>query len=85
MSTGLGHALGGFAPGQWLALIAMGVISQALGYVSINYALPAPLVSATLLGQPVITALVAIPLLGEGLSAVQILGGLVTLAGIFLR
>jgi drug/metabolite transporter (DMT)-like permease len=87
VSIALGHALAGFAPNQWWALVGMGLVSQALGYVGINYALgklPAPIVSATLLGQPVLTALLAIPLLNEGLSVIQVVGGLVTLAGIYL-
>jgi drug/metabolite transporter (DMT)-like permease len=87
VSVGLGHALAGFELRQWLALLAMGVISQALGYLGINYALgklPAPIVSATLLSQPVMTALLSIPLLDEGLSMAQVIGGLVTLIGIYM-
>jgi drug/metabolite transporter (DMT)-like permease len=34
--------------------------------------------------QPVLTALLAIPLLGEALSAFQIIGGLITLLGVFI-
>jgi drug/metabolite transporter (DMT)-like permease len=37
-----------------------------------------------MLGQPVVTALIAIPLLGESLHAAQIVGGLAVLAGIYL-
>jgi drug/metabolite transporter (DMT)-like permease len=46
--------------------------------------LPASLAAPTLLGQPVLTALLAIPLLGEGLGAAQVVGGVVVLAGIWL-
>ncbi len=34
--------------------------------------------------QPVLTALIAIPLLGEALSALQIIGGTLVLGGILL-
>jgi drug/metabolite transporter (DMT)-like permease len=87
ISLTLGHSLGGFTFRQWMALASMGVISQAVGYLAVNYALgklPAPIVSASLLGQPVVTAITSIPLLGEGLSLIQIVGGLATLAGIYL-
>ena len=39
---------------------------------------------ATLLGQPVITALLAIPILGENLAWIEVLGGFVVLGGIYL-
>ena len=38
----------------------------------------------SLLGQPVLTALFSIPLLNEGLSADQIVGGLLVLGGIYV-
>jgi drug/metabolite transporter (DMT)-like permease len=62
-------------------------VTQVAGWLSINYALghlPASLVSPTLLGQPVITAIAAVPLLGQLLSATQIVGGLTVLAGIYM-
>lgn len=82
-----GRALWGFSGGTWLALLAVGLISQAVGWLAINYALghmPASVVSVTLLAQPVLTALFAVPLLGEALAGRQLLGGAVALAGIYL-
>jgi drug/metabolite transporter (DMT)-like permease len=82
-----GHALWGFAPGTWLALIGLALVSQVAGWLAINYALghvSAAVVSPTLLAQPVLTALIAVPLLGEDLTPRQMLGGLVALAGIYL-
>ena len=82
-----GRALWGFSGGTWLALLAVGLISQAVGWLAINYALghmPASVVSVTLLAQPVLTALFAVPLLGEALAGQQLLGGAVALAGIYL-
>ena len=58
-----------------------------IGYFSVGYALghlPASIVSPTMITQPVITALIAIPLAGEFLLTGQWIGGLVTLFGIFL-
>ncbi len=82
-----GHALWGFPAGSWLALVGLALISQVAGWLAINYALghlPASVVSVTLLAQPVLTALFAVPLLGEALSGRQMLGGVVALTGIYL-
>jgi drug/metabolite transporter (DMT)-like permease len=82
-----GRSLWGFPVGSWLALVALALVSQAAGWLAINYALghmTASVVSVTLLAQPVLTALFAVPLLGEALGGRQILGGLVALSGIYL-
>jgi drug/metabolite transporter (DMT)-like permease len=81
------HALWGFSARDYLALLGLGLISQTLGWLAINYALghlPAAVVSPTLLGQPILTAILGVPLLGEALSGRQMLGGLIALAGIYL-
>jgi drug/metabolite transporter (DMT)-like permease len=83
----LGNPLLGYSNRSYLALIGLGVISQGLGWLAINYAqghLPATVVSPTLLGQPVLTGLIAGPLLGEFLEPLQIAGGLAVLAGVYL-
>ncbi|MBI3975725.1 MAG: EamA family transporter, partial [Armatimonadetes bacterium] len=59
----------------------------SLGYLAITYALghlPASLVAPTLLGQPVVTAALAGPLLGEVLSWGHAAGGAAVLAGVYL-
>jgi drug/metabolite transporter (DMT)-like permease len=64
----------------------MGLVSQLGGWLGINYALghlrAAP-VSVCLLAQVIVTALVAMPLLGEYLRANQVVGGILVLAGIY--
>lgn len=82
-----GSRLTGYSARSWLALIAMGLISQLLGWLAINYAighLRAAPVSVTLLGQVVVTALLSIPILGELPSTHQVVGGVVVLTGIYL-
>lgn len=84
--TVMGDPLTGYSVEQYMALAALGIISHVLGWLAINYALghlPAPVTSVALLLQPVITALVAVPLLGEGLSIYQVVGGLLVLLGIY--
>ncbi len=80
-----GLPLGGFSAATYGNLLALGLISHVMGWLSINYALGhlrASVTSVSLLGQPVITALISVPLLGEALSAAQIAGGALVLAGI---
>jgi drug/metabolite transporter (DMT)-like permease len=70
-----------------LAFFGLAMITQVIGYLSVGYALGhlrASLVAPTMVGQPVVTALLAIPLLGEHLAPVQWIGGAVVLTGIYL-
>jgi drug/metabolite transporter (DMT)-like permease len=87
ITLGLRMPLTGYPPKSYLAFLGAALVSQVGGYLSIGYALghlPASLVSPTLIGQPVVTALLAIPLLGETLRIEQWVGGLVVLLGIYL-
>lgn len=71
----------------WLKLLGLAWISHAAGQGLIAYALahlPAAFSSVGLLFQPVMAALFAWALLGESLSALQVAGGMVVLAGIML-
>jgi drug/metabolite transporter (DMT)-like permease len=84
---GMKMPLTGYPTQTYLAFLGAALVSQVGGYLSIGYALghlPASIVSPTLIGQPVVTALLAIPLLGETLRTEQWLGGLVVLVGIYL-
>jgi drug/metabolite transporter (DMT)-like permease len=87
MSLLLKVPLTGYSDKTWLALIGLGLISQLGGWLAINYALghlrAAP-VSVGLLGQPVVTALLAMPVLGEYLNLNQAFGGILILVGIYL-
>jgi drug/metabolite transporter (DMT)-like permease len=83
----LGYPLTGFPPQTWLIFLASAIFSQILGFLSTSYALghlPASIVSPTMIGQPVLTAILAIPFLGEVPASWQLAGGILILAGIFL-
>ncbi|MGE5124241.1 MAG: DMT family transporter [Acidobacteriaceae bacterium] len=87
ITWGMKMPLTGYPTQSYLAFLGAALVSQVGGYLSIGYALghlPASVVSPTLIGQPVVTAILAIPLLGEGLRSEQWLGGLVVLLGIYL-
>jgi drug/metabolite transporter (DMT)-like permease len=87
ISLGMKMPLTGYPTQTYLAFLGAALVSQVGGYLSIGYALghlSASIVSPTLIGQPVVTALLAIPLLGEALRTEQWVGGLVVLVGIYL-
>jgi drug/metabolite transporter (DMT)-like permease len=87
ISLGFGMPITGYPARSYLAFLGAALVSQTGGYLAVAYALghlPASLVSPSLLGQPVVTAILAILLLGETLGAGQIIGGLAVLAGIYL-
>jgi drug/metabolite transporter (DMT)-like permease len=79
--------LAGYPPRAWLSLAGLGVISQVGGYLAIAYALgplPATATSVGLLAQAPLTALLAVPLLGEPITRAQGVGGALVLAGIYV-
>lgn len=81
----LGHSLVGFPTSAWAAMFAQGVLTHFCGWLLASYALghiPASAASVSLMGQALVTALLAIPLLGEGLTLVQAAGGTLVLGGI---
>lgn len=87
VNLSLGRPLSGYPLSTYLTFLAAGLFSQVIGYFSVSYALgklPAAIVSPTMVAQPVLTALLAVPLAGEHLGIAQLLGGLVTLFGIYL-
>lgn len=72
---------------SWLKLLGLALVSHAAGQGLIAYALaklPAAFSSVGLLLQPVMAALFAWVILAEPLGALQIAGGMIVLAGIYL-
>ncbi len=77
----------GYSDKTWIIYLFYGVVVHVGGWTLINYSqgyLKATTVSPTLLGQPVLTAIFAFLILGESLTAWQIIGGLIVFAGIFI-
>jgi drug/metabolite transporter (DMT)-like permease len=80
-----GQPLSGFSPQTYLVFLLAGLFSQVGGYFLVAYALghlPAVVVAPSMIAQPVISALLAIPVAGEMLSPGQVVGGIAILAGI---
>ncbi len=83
----LGHPLTGYSPNTYLIFLMMGVVIQVVAWLLVTYAqgyVPASVVSPTLLGQPVLTAIFAVPLLGDRLDLFDLVGGAAVLGGVLL-
>ena len=83
----LGNSFTGYSAQTWVIFFITAIVSQMIGYLAISYALghlPASIVSPTLIGQPILTAILAIPMLGEIPNTVQWIGGAIALAGIYI-
>ncbi|HBH49691.1 MAG TPA: hypothetical protein DDX98_13690 [Bacteroidales bacterium] len=77
----------GYSSETWMFWLAMGILIQVGGWFLINYTqgiLPASVIAPTLLGQPVITATIAIFVLSERFTIWHISGGMVIIVGIYL-
>lgn len=83
----LGQPLLGYTPFTYLNFLALGLVVQVFGQFAFSYALgylPASVVAPAGLGQPVVTAILAWPLLGEAITSLQGLGGAAVLGGVYL-
>lgn len=81
-----GQPLLGYSRFTYLNFLALGLIVQVLGWFAINYSqgyLPAALVAPTLLGQPVMTAVLSFFLLGESFTTLQLVSGFVVILGVY--
>ena len=83
----MGTPLAGYPARSWWALIGLALVTQVVGHLSVAYSLgklPVSVTSIVLLGQAPITAILAVPLLGEPISALQLAGGALVLGGIYV-
>lgn len=83
----MGHSILGYDTRTWIVFLSTALVSQLIGYMALAYALghlPASIVAPTMVLQPVVTAILAIPLLGEVPNIWQGLGGAIALVGIYM-
>lgn len=83
----LGNSFTGYSTQTWIIFFVSAIVSQMIGYLAITYALghlPASIVAPTLVGQPILTAILAIPLLNGISTTIQWIGGAIALAGIYI-
>lgn len=82
-----GTPFGPYPGRELLIFVALAVVPTLGGHTVLNWALeyvPASVVSVSILGEPVGAALLAWLLLGEAPSGVELAGGALTLAGLFI-
>ena len=87
MNLLLGNSFTGYSTQTWIIFFVTAIVSQIIGYLAITYSLghlPASVVSPTLIGQPILTTILAIPLLGEIPTNIQWVGGAIALTGIYI-
>lgn len=86
VAVALGEPLTPASTGGWLACIGL-ALAHVAGQGSIAWALgrlPASIASVVVLAQPVVAAIVAFFLFHEILTPLQMLGGVITLAGVVI-
>ena len=82
-----GQSLFGYSPLIYLWLLLMAIFPQLVGHSTYNWALrylPVALVSVVTLGEPIGSSILAFIILKEAPSALQLLGGVLILAGIYV-
>ena len=85
LSYGIGQPFSGFSTMGWIVLVIQGVVCQLLAWLLLGYAtkhMKATRVSVSLLGQAVLTTILAWLFIGEEISLQMILGGVILLFGI---
>ncbi|MQC18111.1 MAG: EamA family transporter [Chloroflexi bacterium] len=77
----------GLAPAAYLFIAIMAAVSQLIGHNAINWALatvPAAVVAVAILGEPAITVVIAAFLIDEVPTLLELIGGAVVLAGVYV-
>jgi drug/metabolite transporter (DMT)-like permease len=83
----MGAPLAGFSPLNWALFLGLAVIPTIFGHTVFNWVLrylPAPVVSLSILGEPVGATVLAWLLFTQVPSPATLAGGILTLGGIFL-
>lgn len=80
-------SLGGFDGQTWISMVLLAIVPTVIGHTCFNWALkylPAPIVSAAILGEPVGATVLAFLILQEAPPWYTLLGGLLILSGIYV-
>ncbi|MGI6365147.1 MAG: DMT family transporter [Bacillota bacterium] len=79
--------LSGFPATDWLAFAGLAVLPTLCGHTLLNWALkylPASAISVGVLGEPIIATILALPFYGEIPGPLQLAGGALAVAGIWM-
>ncbi len=77
----------GYSSSTYLYILLLAIVPQLIGHTTFNWALkflPASLVAVAILGEPIGSTILARTILGEGLTAWKILGGISIFSGILI-
>lgn len=83
----MGHPFGGYAASEWGIFLLLAIVPTIFGHYLFNWLLQymnATTVSMGVLGEPVFSSLLAWMLLGESLSAMQMIAGVVIIFGVWI-
>ena len=75
----------GYSSSTYLYLLLLALVPQLIGHTTFNWALkylPASMVAIAILGEPVGSTILAFFILGETLTPLKIIGGILIFAGI---
>ncbi len=82
-----GNSIKDYSLNTILVFISSALFAQTIGYLSLSYAsghLPASVISPTMILQPVVTAVLAVPILGEPITTQLVIAAPLILMGILL-
>jgi drug/metabolite transporter (DMT)-like permease len=77
----------GYSPSTYLFLLLLALVPQLIGHTTFNWALkylPASMVAIAILGEPIGSTILAFFVLGESLTPLKIIGGILIFAGILI-
>lgn len=77
----------GYPPSTYLFLVLLAIVPQLIGHTTFNWALkylPASMVAIAILGEPVGSTVLAFFVLGENVTPVKFIGGILILTGILI-
>ena len=77
----------GYPPFSYVWLLLLALVPQTIGHTSFNWALkhlPATFVSVVTLGEPILSTILALLILGEAPTPIKAAGGAVVLLGIWM-
>jgi drug/metabolite transporter (DMT)-like permease len=80
-----GYPLAGYPANAYLMFLLLALIPQLIGHSILNKALrlvPATIVSVAILGEPVGAIILGYIILGEGITAIEAIGSILSLGGI---
>jgi drug/metabolite transporter (DMT)-like permease len=77
----------GYSPSTYLYLFLLALVPQLIGHTTFNWALkylPASMVAIAILGEPIGSTMLAYFILGEGLTILKVVGGVLIFTGILI-